>query len=427
VITQQPKSLTVQAGQPTTFTVVVSGGTGPFSYQWVKDGLNLGSPTSSNMYTIASVQASDAGNYGVIVSYPGGSLGSRPATLAVGNPARIVLLLHGMNSNPLAWNNFVTSRAATLGEIWTGVLPTIAPVPDSKGVMYYAINFGAFDYNFGRPGLDGCTAATDPNREPDNPSIIDTRGDYSTFDQLGTEVDQAIVGLLNRFPSAQIFLVGHSRGGLAARAFLQNQSFSNVSNSVVALLTIGTPHIGSPLGRIYEFLTNNPRSSGETSWDAVDFLRNSLLVEIMGSALDVRKPTIGDLAASYTRQGLPIIQLNQNISKLPTNIPYGVITSDGVALGDVSSGYDIFPSINPLHQLSALAEDFLLDTGTTHPLATYHGDGVVALSSQYMNNIAGFPVMTEWEHPLNGVRHTDETDQVSDIFQILQVMISWWK
>ncbi len=65
VITTQPQTQTVCAGQNATFTVVASG-TG-LSYQWKKDGTDIPGATSAS-FTITSAVAADAGSYTVVVS-----------------------------------------------------------------------------------------------------------------------------------------------------------------------------------------------------------------------------------------------------------------------------------------------------------------------------------------------------------------------
>ncbi|RYZ50315.1 MAG: hypothetical protein EOP49_14210, partial [Sphingobacteriales bacterium] len=68
VITVDPVSQTVCAGQPVTFTVSATGTN--LNYQWRKNGSNIGGATSTS-YTIASVVTGDAGNYDVVVSNTG--------------------------------------------------------------------------------------------------------------------------------------------------------------------------------------------------------------------------------------------------------------------------------------------------------------------------------------------------------------------
>jgi len=87
-IVQQPVSLTVTQGGGASFAVAAAGDS-PLSYQWRFNGSNLSGATASN-YTIASAQATNAGNYNVVVSNASGSVTSQVASLTVLLPASIV-------------------------------------------------------------------------------------------------------------------------------------------------------------------------------------------------------------------------------------------------------------------------------------------------------------------------------------------------
>ena len=79
-ITQQPQSLTVNAGQPATFSVVA---TGASAYQWQRNGQNIAG-ASGTSYAIATTTSQNNGDrYGVIASNGGGTTTSDTATLRV--------------------------------------------------------------------------------------------------------------------------------------------------------------------------------------------------------------------------------------------------------------------------------------------------------------------------------------------------------
>ena len=82
-----PSSLVFTQGASATFTVLASGDA-PLSYQWRFNGNNLSGAISSN-YTIASAQATNSGNYDVVVSNNSGSVTSQVASLTVLVPASI--------------------------------------------------------------------------------------------------------------------------------------------------------------------------------------------------------------------------------------------------------------------------------------------------------------------------------------------------
>jgi len=80
-ITAQPQSQTVTEGQTVPFAVTASGNPSP-TYQWLKNGTNISSATGS-IYSIDSVQQSDAATYTVVVSNSEGSATSNGAVLTV--------------------------------------------------------------------------------------------------------------------------------------------------------------------------------------------------------------------------------------------------------------------------------------------------------------------------------------------------------
>ncbi len=86
-VSAQPASLSVREHSTATFSVGVTG-TGPFTYRWAYNGTPLGESsawvgTASNLLTIVNVQWSDAGQYSVAISGPGGAANSLPAALTV--------------------------------------------------------------------------------------------------------------------------------------------------------------------------------------------------------------------------------------------------------------------------------------------------------------------------------------------------------
>ncbi len=86
VISQHPLSQTVCAGSSVTFSVAAMG-TG-LTYQWRRNGSNIGGATTSS-YNLAAAVAGDAGNYDVVVTGDCGSATSNAATLTVNAGAAI--------------------------------------------------------------------------------------------------------------------------------------------------------------------------------------------------------------------------------------------------------------------------------------------------------------------------------------------------
>lgn len=81
VITNQPASLTVNAGSHATFNVS-AGGTAPLAYQWKFNSGAISGATASSL-TLSNVQMANAGTYSLIVSNVAGSVVSSNALLTV--------------------------------------------------------------------------------------------------------------------------------------------------------------------------------------------------------------------------------------------------------------------------------------------------------------------------------------------------------
>jgi hypothetical protein len=80
-----PAGTTACPGDLVSFSTT-AGGTGPFQYQWRKDGAAIGGATAST-YSIASVSSGDAGSYTVVVTGACGWLETSPAVLLVNEAA----------------------------------------------------------------------------------------------------------------------------------------------------------------------------------------------------------------------------------------------------------------------------------------------------------------------------------------------------
>jgi len=112
-ITQDPQSQTVLAGSSVTFTAAASGTPAP-SFQWQKDGADIGGATGSS-FTIGSVSPGDAGSYTVIATNAAGSATSNAATLTVNIPTTAPSITQNPQSQTVTAGNSVTFSAAASG------------------------------------------------------------------------------------------------------------------------------------------------------------------------------------------------------------------------------------------------------------------------------------------------------------------------
>ncbi|RYD24429.1 MAG: DUF642 domain-containing protein [Verrucomicrobiaceae bacterium] len=99
VIAQQPANVTTAAGTSASFSVAVTSVSTP-SYQWRFNGGAIGGATSATL-SIANVQAANAGTYDVVITTPGGSVTSNPATLTL--PATGTLVNGSFENGYTGW------------------------------------------------------------------------------------------------------------------------------------------------------------------------------------------------------------------------------------------------------------------------------------------------------------------------------------
>jgi hypothetical protein len=81
IITEQPADQSVVQGGNAIFSVVATGVPAP-TYQWLFQGVDVASATNSTL-VLTNIASNQGGAYEVIVSNPGGSTNSQPATLTV--------------------------------------------------------------------------------------------------------------------------------------------------------------------------------------------------------------------------------------------------------------------------------------------------------------------------------------------------------
>jgi hypothetical protein len=131
-----PVGATINQGQNATFSVVAEG-TGPFTYQWKKDGAVLTGATAATL-RLVNVTVAQAGNYSVTVSNTQGTTISNAAVLTVNTPLTLT-------SNPV-------SRTAAIGD-------TLAP---AFSVTATAASGVTLTYQWRKDGVNilGATSAT---------------------------------------------------------------------------------------------------------------------------------------------------------------------------------------------------------------------------------------------------------------------------
>lgn len=116
-ITTQPASLTVEAGQSASFTVVATG-SAPLGFQWLKDGDDIPGATGAT-YTIAVAQVADSGSYTVRVSNSVDTVTSQVASLTV---QPVVPVAPSITTHPASRSVFA-GGSTTFTVVATGTAP----------------------------------------------------------------------------------------------------------------------------------------------------------------------------------------------------------------------------------------------------------------------------------------------------------------
>ena len=115
----QPLAQSVATGQAATFSVAATG-TGPFTYQWKKNGSDIAGATSST-YTTPAIGSGDNGaQFSVVVSNSAGKVTSSNAVLTVSTSTAAVAPAIG--TQPLT-QSVATGQAATFSVVATGTGP----------------------------------------------------------------------------------------------------------------------------------------------------------------------------------------------------------------------------------------------------------------------------------------------------------------
>ncbi|MEI9864670.1 MAG: immunoglobulin domain-containing protein [Limisphaerales bacterium] len=115
-INSQPQNQSIVAGQNATFSVTAEG-TLPLNYQWRLGGMNISSATT-NPFVLTNVQATNAGDYSVIITNIAGSVTSSVATLTILVTNPVVFAQWNFNSSPADAN---TATGLTSPSIGSGI------------------------------------------------------------------------------------------------------------------------------------------------------------------------------------------------------------------------------------------------------------------------------------------------------------------
>ena len=199
---------------------------------------------------------------------------------------KVVLLVHGLNSGSSTWEGMTTKISKVLGiidgssveigmsiaikdgtECWDAfddVLINCSSLSTIKGQNFFrkekrqkveaservfGLDRGQFTLNrinwkLQHDGSDGVVSKDEQKRSKFSKqrlfSINFSNNNQLTYDAQGFQLAKTIENIKDITGVTDVILIGHSMGGLASRAYIQNEN----SNNVKKLITIDTPHLG---------------------------------------------------------------------------------------------------------------------------------------------------------------------------------------
>jgi hypothetical protein len=213
------------------------------------------------------------------------------------------------------WNRFIT-----LGQV--SFTPTLG---DRPVILVHGLGGSIIDNDFGPLAafLLQTNLATDViGFEYDSQDSIPTNGDFLRS-MIGT--------LAAQNPDRTFTIIGHSMGGLVARAAIQGGTLP-IAATGNNLITLGTPHLGSPIASAIQDTTDLPQRTAVLSILNDGGFRNS---DGTPSEVDIYSPGITELRPEST-----VLQsLNANIGNHPQ---FNYFTIAGTAQGDLAFANTVF-------------------------------------------------------------------------------------
>ena len=154
----------------------------------------------------------------------------------------VVVLIHGLGMNSHIWTD--PDKCFVLG----GLAPLTIFLTDSPGSTEKRVTLGVVHPGikdlWNRLTAEGFSVVSWSQSQPLGPIAVAI-----------TELKKTVEWVCNKWPAKQIYLVGHSRGGLIARKYLLVEQPENVAG----LVTICSPHAGTQMAKYASYL--NPTGS----------------------------------------------------------------------------------------------------------------------------------------------------------------------
>ncbi len=195
-------------------------------------------------------------------------IGRLDLQLSRGEPDRpAFVFIHGLGMSHLVWTS--PAEARMMGGMLS-LRTLLKEFMDDPHTLFHDVQ------------ALGCTAITWSQLRPVGP-VAEAEAEL-----------EAVLDVVSQIPSSCIVLVGHSRGGLIARALLGRLAGKESISRITGLLTICSPHAGSSLARWATMLG----PAAQVFKDALPETKRSLFLKSLDRSL-------GFIASTGARELLP--------------------------------------------------------------------------------------------------------------------------
>jgi pimeloyl-ACP methyl ester carboxylesterase len=209
--------------------------------------------------------------------------------------------------------------------------------------------------------------------------VMSFRSPYDSINAWRDELELAIDHVRRHTGADRVILIGYSMGGLAARAYLTKR-FTN--HHVKRLITVGTPHLGSPFAKVWTWKSTMQECAAQTN-PVLSLPCKAALSAIQGTEGDVPydAPAVRDLRRPEDG-GAYLRALGKYAH--PMDVEYVSV------IGEL----DMFAEARKLSEgwVQEVLRKALAVTGGGLPELFEPGDGVVSARSQDIMNIEYFSV-----------------------------------
>ncbi len=243
-----------------------------------------------------------------------------------------ILFVHGLGANHKTWTILIDSLCTSPGYIYRGNFKLFAS--NVKNTVFEPVN------------------DTVINNETTILYTLDFSDNQNlSFDEQGEEVKLVIEEILSEQSCRKIILIGHSMGGLACRAYINNYGTKNIGGYI----SVTSPHMGS-------FLALLKRNSDNLLLSTINFFYTK--IDINSSAI------------SYLEPGSTALR-SLNSKDFPEYLPLGIITSiwknrrlgrlSGLIAENLKKKYQDELSPSQIEEFSLALRNELTDGVVTYP------------------------------------------------------------